>query len=226
MAILPWGPLALAPILFGYAHLTNSQDPAFGQSWQQGIIDALDIPNDAHGGSVPTCLLHLLLPYGIAIALYLTAKGPYAMDQCVKVEGVLKASLQLHAVAFLAYSVGFEVAPFVFSKVVGADYLPSTATIFVLKTALSDLFMVGAFLFAIMSLQKQLPRWCTWVPLVQASYNVMNDYRWSQDASVPGGSAVPYRLRYLDTSIFLTLFVSYVYAHFTAILPGPIKKRQ
>jgi len=201
-----------------YEQITNKEDPAFGPKWRQSIVDAFMEPYDAHGGSILACLAHLVFPSGTAIALYLTASGRYAMDTSVKVQAVLKRTLRLHAAVFLFYSLGFEFAPFVLCKLVGVDFLPSTASIFVIKTALADMFFVGAVLCVLMSLQETLPRWATWVPFIQASYNVMNDYRWSFDTSVPGGIAVPYRLRYLDGAIFLSLFTTYTYAHFNAVV--------
>lgn len=227
--LLPWLPLLLVPIGLTYKHLTDLDDPSFGPKYYQDLIESFSIPNDAHGGSVFSAALHIAFPYTGLLLLYLTAHGKYAMTTNVKVEGVLKSCLRVHAVSFFGYSILGELGPHVMAKFIGSpDLFHADGNTFVLRSALADLFFVMAAMFWLMSIQEKVPRWTTWVPLVQSMYNLMNDVRWMQESVVPGGKVVAYRLNVIDGGVFVSLLISYSYAYVNAIVvddPAAGKKK-
>ena len=216
--LLPWTLLLTIPIALVYKHYTDNDDPAFGPTYMQALNESLSLPLDSHGGSPMACAYYLMAPYATALLLYVTARGPYSMGVNVKVQGVLKDSLRLHAGVFLGYALATELAPHILVKLLGSrELFHADANTFVLMSGLSDMFFIGALLFWLMSIQAQVPRWVTWIPLVQSVYNVMNDVRWLQESIVPGGEVVPYRLIIIDGGVFITLLLSYLYAHLQAM---------
>jgi hypothetical protein len=216
---LPWLPMLSMPSLLAYNHFRkDTTDATFGAAWWREVVDSLSLPYDAHGGSKLACALHLAVPYTVLFVLIATSNGKYAMNVQVKVQGVLKRCLKIHAFAAFGYSLAIELIPQLLSALCGLTQLPATDTVFVMKTAFADLFFVLGVVCLLMSMQDTVPRWATWIPIVQVFYNVMNDFRWSVPGSVSGGVAVNHRLRTLDGCLFVSFLVSYLYAHFNAVI--------
>ena len=222
--IFPWFPLSIVPAALVYVHFTNPHDPSFGPKWYQSLVDSFSIPFSSHGGSVWRCALFLLLPYASTLLLYATASGKHAMNAQVKMEGALKTCLRFHALVCIGYSIGMELFPAILAKSLGCEVFASDANTFVLKTALADLFFVLATGLWLMSKQEHVPRWATWIPLVQTIYNFTNDIRWVQEANL-GGPVIPYRLIVVDGGVFGSLLVSYLYTQVYAVYVETDKKR-
>eukprot|EP00521_Asterionellopsis_glacialis_P003438 CAMPEP_0195264064 /NCGR_PEP_ID=MMETSP0706-20130129/10646_1 /TAXON_ID=33640 /ORGANISM="Asterionellopsis glacialis, Strain CCMP134" /LENGTH=228 /DNA_ID=CAMNT_0040318301 /DNA_START=18 /DNA_END=704 /DNA_ORIENTATION=- len=225
--LLPWLPLASVPIALTYFHFANLDDPAFSPKYRQELIDSFSIPDDVRGGSTRLqTLLHIAFPYLTATFLYFMISKQRATE-LVKVQGVLKSTLQLHAAVFVFYNLAGELFPNVMAKLIGSPLFHADAITHLFMSALADMFFVGALLFWLMSIQDAVPRWVTWVPLVQSVYNVMNDFRWSFPDHVPGGVAVPYRMIVIDGGVFTSLLLSYVYAYVSAeIVEESVKKNK
>jgi len=146
------------------------------------------------------------------------------MDATVKNQGVLKNCLRLHAATFFTYALSMELIPQILASALGGELFTADANTYILQAASADMFFVCGATFLSMSMQETLPRWTTWVPLLQAIYNVVNDIRWSQENIVPGGKAAPYRFLVTDGGIFASLFISYIYAYVNASVVNDTKK--
>ncbi len=186
----------------------------------QSLVDSFSIPFSSHGGSVWRCALFLLLPNASTLLLYATASGKHVMNAQVKMDGALKTCLHFHALVCIGYSIGMEIFP----KSLGSEVFASDANTFVLKTAFADLFFVLATGLWFMSKQEHVPRWVTWIPLVQTIYNITNDIRWVQEANL-GGPVIPYRLIVVDGGVFGSLLVSYLFTQVCAVYVETDKKR-
>eukprot|EP00957_Ditylum_brightwellii_P149414 11379413-Ditylum_brightwellii.AAC.1 len=223
--LLPWLSLLSIPALLTFNAFVG-RDRMFGSEYIQTVLDSFELEYDMHGGSRMKCLLHIVVPWTALLVLIMRARDEYAMNIHVKVEGVLKRCLYLHAFAAFFYSLLIELVPQLLTAICGIQQLPSTDVVFVMKTAFADLFFVLGVCTLLMAMQDTVPRWATFVPLVQAVYNVMNDVRWMNPNAVSSGHKVNHRLNTLDGGIFVSLMISYTYAYFNAVVVDDARKNK
>eukprot|EP00122_Pirum_gemmata_P020306 Pgem_evm1s18988 len=111
--------------------------------------------------------LPALIPL-IVFLYYFTKYSPEYTDAMVKVSGIQKKMLLFHAV--------FADVTFIILDMPLNE--SESNGVYASFSAIADLMFVTASTYAFIGTRSVVPRWVLFIPILQTTYNLVNDYRW------------------------------------------------